>query len=288
MPIQLQMESAQMSDYQTITVEPVTPRIGAMISGVKLSGDLGNQQFQEIHDALMRHEVIFFRDQHMTLEQHKAFGALFGQLDVHPGSPGPEGHREILVIHADENSNHVAGDSWHSDVSCIAEPPMGSILHLNTIPEGGGGDTLFASAGAAYDALSDTLKAFLEPLTAIHAGEQVYRGRYKHQGIDDSGKTYPESEHPVVRTHPVSGRKSLYVNETFTTRIPQLAQKESDAILKLLCDHIKLPQFQVRFKWQENSVAFWDNRSVQHHAMWDYFPEVRSGYRVTVKGDKPA
>ena len=288
MPIQLQMESAQMSDYQTITVEPVTPRIGAMISGVKLSGDLGNQQFQEIHDALMRHEVIFFRDQHMTLEQHKAFGALFGQLDVHPGSPGPEGHREILVIHADENSNHVAGDSWHSDVSCIAEPPMGSILHLNTIPEGGGGDTLFASAGAAYDALSDTLKAFLEPLTAIHAGEQVYRGRYKHQGIDDSGKTYPESEHPVVRTHPVSGRKSLYVNETFTTRIPQLAQKESDAILKLLCDHIKLPQFQVRFKWQENSVAFWDNRSVQHHALWDYFPEVRSGYRVTVKGDKPA
>lgn len=288
MPIQLQMESAQMSDYQTITVEPVTPRIGAMISGVKLSGDLGNQQFQEIHDALMRHEVIFFRDQHMTLEQHKAFGALFGQLDVHPGSPGPEGHPEILVIHADENSNHVAGDSWHSDVSCIAEPPMGSILHLNTIPEGGGGDTLFASAGAAYDALSDTLKAFLEPLTAIHAGEQVYRGRYKHQGIDDRGKTYPESEHPVVRTHPVSGRKSLYVNETFTTRIPQLAQKESDTILKLLCDHIKLPQFQVRFKWQENSVAFWDNRSVQHHAMWDYFPEVRSGYRVTVKGDKPA
>jgi taurine dioxygenase len=288
MPIQLQRERAQMSDYQTITVEPVTPRIGAMISGVNLSGDLGNQQFQEIHDALMSHEVIFFRDQHMTLEQHKAFGALFGQLDVHPGSPGPEGHREILVIHADENSNHVAGDSWHSDVSCIAEPPMGSILHLNTIPEGGGGDTLFASAGAAYDALSDTLKAFLEPLTAIHAGEQVYRGRYKHQGIDDSGKTYPESEHPVVRTHPVSGRKSLYVNETFTTRIPQLAQKESDAILKLLCDHIKLPQFQVRFKWQENSVAFWDNRSVQHHAMWDYFPEVRSGYRVTVKGDKPA
>ena len=285
--MQLQMESSQMSDYQTITVEPVTPRIGALISGVQLSGDLGNQQFQEIHDALVRHEVIFFRDQQMTLDQHKAFGALFGQLDLHPGSPGPDGHPEILVIHADENSNHVAGDSWHSDVSCIAEPPMGSILHLNTIPKSGGGDTLFASAGAAYDALSDTLKAFLEPLTAIHAGEQVYRGRYKHQGIDDNGKTYPESEHPIVRTHPVSGRKSLYVNETFTTRIPQLSQKESDAILKVLCDHMKLPQFQVRFKWQENSVAFWDNRSVQHHAMWDYFPEVRSGYRVTVKGDKP-
>jgi taurine dioxygenase len=276
-----------MSDYETIKVETVTPRVGAMISGVQIGDDLGNQQFQEIHDALMRHEVIFFRDQHMTLEQHKAFGARFGALDVHPGSPGPEGHPEVLVIHADENSNHVAGDSWHSDVSCIAEPPMGSILHLQKVPEGGGGDTLFASAGAAYDALSEPLKAFLAPLTAIHAGEQVYRGRYKHQGIDDTGKTYPESEHPVVRTHPVSGRKSLFVNETFTTRIPQLAKKESDAILRMLCDHIQLPQFQVRFKWQENSVAFWDNRSVQHHAMWDYFPEVRSGFRVTVKGDRP-
>lgn len=276
-----------MAEYETITVEPVTPRIGAVISGVQLSGELGNQQFKEIHDALMKHEVIFFRDQVMDLDQHKAFGALFGELDIHPGSPGPEGHPEILIIHADKNSKHVAGEAWHSDVSCLPEPPMGSILHLNTIPDCGGGDTLFASAGAAYDALSDTMKAFLEPLTAIHSGEQVYRGRYKAQGVEDAGKTYPKAEHPLVRTHPVSGRKSLFVNATFTTHIPQLARKESAAILKYLCSHIELPQFQVRFKWAENSVAFWDNRSVQHHAMWDYFPEVRSGFRVTVKGDKP-
>ena len=180
-----------------------------------------------------------------------------------------------------------AGDFWHTDLSFGEVPCRATFLYALEVAREGG-DTEWSNIHTAYDALSDTLKAFLKPLTAIHAGEQVYRGRYKHQGIDDSGKTYPESEHPVVRTHPVSGRKSLYVNETFTTRIPQLAQKESDAILKLLCDHIKLPQFQVRFKWQENSVAFWDNRSVQHHAMWDYFPEVRSGYRVTVKGDKPA
>ena len=279
------MESAQMSDYQTITVEPVTPRIGAMISGVNLSGDLGNQQFQEIHDALMSHEVIFFRDQHMTLEQHKAFGALFGQLDVHPGSPGPEGHREILVIHADENSNHVAGDSWHSDVSCIAEPPMGSILHLNTIPEGGGGDTLFASAGAAYDALSDTLKAFLEPLTAIHAGEQVYRGRYKHQGIDDSGKTYPESEHPVVRTHPVTGRKSLFVNHHFTRRIVEMSHDESEAFLAYLTRHATEDRFTVRYHWTAGTIAMWDNRCTQHHVLNDFEGE-RIIQRVTVMGDK--
>jgi taurine dioxygenase len=131
------------------------------------------------------------------------------------------------------------------------------------------------------------MKAFLAGLTAIHSGEKAYRGRYKDHGVDDTGKVYPRAEHPIVRTHPVSGRKSLYVNQIFTSHIPQLTAKESDAILSYLTDHIALPQFQVRFKWAENSVAFWDNRAVQHHAMWDYFPEARSGYRVTVKGDKP-
>ena len=275
-----------MTAYETISVEPVTPRIGAVISGVDLAKPLGNQQFQEVHDALMRHEVIFFRDQEMSLEQHKAFGRLFGELDVHPGSPGPEGHPEILIIHADENSTYVAGELWHSDVSCLEEPPMGSILHLNTVPDCGG-DTLFASAGAAYDALSEPMKAFLEPLTAIHSGEHVYRGRYKGQGVDDTGKTYPEARHPIVRTHPVTGRKSLFVNMAFTTRIPELSKGESDSILKYLTEFIARPEFQVRFKWAKNSVAFWDNRAVQHHAMWDYFPQVRSGYRVTVKGDRP-
>lgn len=275
-----------MSQYETITVDPVTPRVGAVVSGVDLAAPMGNQQFQEIHDALMRHEVIFFRDQEMSLDQHKDFGRKFGELDVHPGSPGPDGHPEVLIIHADEKSKFVAGGDWHSDVSCQEEPPMGSILHLHTVPECGG-DTLFASAGAAYDALSDAMKAFIDPLTAVHSGEHVYRGRYKHQGVDDAQKQYPKAEHPIVRTHPVTGRKSLFVNQTFTTHIPQLARKESAAVLKFLTDHIVQPQFQVRFKWDRNSVAFWDNRAVQHHAMWDYFPEVRSGFRVTVKGDKP-
>lgn len=275
-----------MSAYETIAVEAVTPRVGAVVSGVDLGQPLGNQQFQEIHDALMRHEVIFFRDQEISLEQHKDFGRRFGELDIHPGSPGPEGHPEILIIHADENSKFIAGGLWHSDVSCQEEPPMGSILHLHTVPSCGG-DTLFASAGAAYDALSDRMKAFVEPLTAIHAGEHVYRGRYKDQGVDDRDMVYPEAEHPIVRTHPVTGRKSLFVNQTFTTHIPQLERRESDAVLKYLAEHVVRPEFQVRFKWAKNSIAFWDNRAVQHHAMWDYFPEVRSGNRVTVKGDRP-
>ncbi len=269
--------------YETIEVKPVTPRIGAEIFGADLAKPLGNQQFDEIHTALMEHQVVLFRDQHMTLEQHKAFGRLFGDLHIHPGSPGPEGHPEILVIHADANSKHIAGERWHSDVSCDQEPPMGSILHIHKLPPVGG-DTLFASMYAAYDALSDRMKTYLVGLTATHEGEHVFRGRY---GVDDTGKVYPKAVHPVVRTHPVTRRKAIYVNCNFTTRINELSREESDAVLRFLYEHCAKPDFQVRFRWQPYSVAFWDNRCVQHIAMWDYFPQVRSGYRVTVKGDRP-
>ena len=272
--------------YQTIEVNPVTPGIGAEISGVDLSSSLGNQQFQEVHDALMEHQVIFFRDQSIDLEQQKSFGRRFGELHIHPGSPAPEGHPEILVVHADENSKRIAGQHWHSDVSCDLEPPMGSILHLNTVPPSGG-DTIFASMYEAYDALSDRLKTYLEGLTAVHDGEHVYRGRYVDRGGDDSGKIYPNAVHPVVRTHPVTQRKALFVNSTFTTRINEVPRDESTAILSYLYQHCSQPAFQVRFRWQPDSIAFWDNRCVQHIAMWDYFPQVRSGFRVTVKGDRP-
>lgn len=270
----------------TIDVRPMTPRIGAEIFGVDLAKPLGNQQFQEIHDALMAHQVIFFRDQEMDLDQHKAFGRRFGELHIHPASPGPEGHPEILIIHGDAKSKRVAGEVWHSDVSCDQEPPMGSILHIHTLPDVGG-DTLFASMYAAYEALSPPMQQFLGGLTAIHSGEHVYRGRYADRGVNDAGKVYPEAEHPVVRTHPVTRRKALYVNSGFTTRIKQLKRPESDALLRFLCEHATKPEFHCRFRWQKNSVAFWDNRCVQHQAMWDYFPQTRSGFRVTIKGDKP-
>jgi len=271
--------------YQTIEVKKLTPRIGAEISGVDLSRPLGNQQFQEVHDALMENLVIFFRDQKLTHDQHKAFGNKFGELHIHPSSThAPEGHPEILTIHADENSKHVAGEEWHSDVSCDPDPPMGSILYLTEIPPEGG-DTLFASMYAAYDKLSPPIQRLVEGLTAIHDGEPVYRGRFGHR--DARGKEFPRAEHPVVRTHPVTGKKALFVNRNFTTGIKGLSRLEGDALLEMLYRHCETPEFQCRFRWQPNSIAFWDNRSVQHHAMWDYFPQARHGYRVTIKGDRP-
>jgi taurine dioxygenase len=233
----------------------------------------------------MENLVIFFRDQTLTPDQHAAFGRRFGQLHMHPAAPTPiEGHPEVLVVKADETSKYVAGEDWHSDVSCDPEPPMGSILHIHEVPANGGGDTLFASMYAAYEALSEPMKRLLEGMTAIHEGEQIYRGRY---GVDDRGKQFPRAEHPVIRTHPVTGRKALFVNRVFTARIAQLKRNESGALLEMLYRHIETPEFQCRFKWRPGSIAFWDNRSVQHHAMWDYYPQRRYGHRVTVCGDKP-
>ena len=273
--------------YETIEVEPITPVIGAEISGVDISKPLGNQTYQEIHDALMKHQVIFFRDQDMSLDEHKNFGRLFGELHIHPTAKAPDGHPEIITIHADEKSKVVAGMKWHSDVSCDLEPPMGSILHLHTIPDSGG-DTMFASGYAAYEALSEPVKALVSGLKAWNESAHVHRDRFGDAGkLRDGDDSYPSSLHPIVRTHPVTGRKALFVNENFTTRIEGLNKNESDAILKMLYDHIATPEFHCRFKWREKSVAFWDNRCAQHRSVWDYFPQVRHGYRVTIAGDRP-
>ena len=274
-----------MSD-ETIEVRELTPRIGATVAGINLAEPLGNQAYQEVHDALMRHQVLFFHDQKLTLDQHLSLARSFGELHIHPGSPPPEGYPEILVVHGDADSTRVSGENWHSDVSCDEEPPMASMLHLHTVPETGG-DTLFASMYSAYDALSESMKTFLGGLSATHNGEQVYRGRYSDRGVDDTGKTYPKAVHPVVRTHPVTGRRALYVNAYFTTHINELSSGESRALLEYLCTHSTQPAFQCRFKWRPDTMAFWDNRCVQHIAMWDYYPQVRSGYRVTIRGDRP-
>ena len=269
--------------YETIQVRKMTPVIGAEIFGVDLAQPMGNQVFQEVHDALMENLVIFFRDQTVDHEKQMAFGRRFGELHVHPAAPSVPDHPEVMIIHADEKSKFVNGESWHSDVSCEEEPPMGSILHLETLPDVGG-DTMFANMYAAYEALSAPMRGFLAGLTAVHDGEKLYRGRYTQ---DDRARVYPRAEHPVVRTHPVTGRQALFVNSFFTTRIVQLRQEESDALLAFLFRHIETPEFACRFRWEKNSVAFWDNRSAQHHALWDYFPHTRHGYRVTVKGDRP-
>jgi alpha-ketoglutarate-dependent taurine dioxygenase len=271
--------------YQTIDVRKLTPTIGAEIHGIDLSRALGNQQYEEIHQALMENLVIFFRDQTISVDQQKDFGSRFGKLHIHPAAPkGLEQHPEILVIKADEKSKRIAGEEWHSDVSCDPEPPMGSILYLTTVPPDGGGDTMFANMYRAYETLSEPIRNLLVGLTAVHDGEHVYRGRY---GLKDEGKVFPRSEHPVIRTHPVTGKKLLFVNRGFTTSIVQLKRDESAAVLEMLFRHIETPELHCRFKWQVNSIAFWDNRCAQHHALWDYYPAKRYGHRVTICGDKP-
>ena len=216
--------------YDTITVDKLTPIIGGEIGGVDLSRPLGNRTLDEIHRALAENLVIFFRDQHLTQDQHLAFGRLFGDLHLHPAAPHAPGKPELMIIHADKDSPRANGEGWHSDVSCDPEPPMGSILYIRQCPPRGG-DTLFASMYAAYEALSDRMKTYLDGLTAIHDGEH-YRGQYANYGIADK-PSYPRAEHPVVRTHPVTGRKALYVNKGFTRRILGVPRDESDGILQL-------------------------------------------------------
>jgi len=273
-------------DYESIRVTPVTPRIGAAVEGIALAKPLTNRQVEELHQALAEHQVLFFRNQPIDIDAHKRFGRYFGELHIHPSIPGPEGHPEILPIHTDANSQRINGEYWHSDVSCDAEPPTASVLYLHTLPTCGG-DTLFASQYAAYEALSPRMQTYLDGLTAVHSGIDVYRRNNAMMGIKETGKTYPQASHPVVRTHPVTKRKALYVNSTFTTHIEGLPRDEGRALLDFLCEFSTREEFQVRFRWEPHSIAFWDNRCVQHLAMWDYYPQTRIGRRVTIKGDRP-
>jgi taurine dioxygenase len=162
---------------------------------------------------------------------------------------------------------------------------MGSILYMTEVPPEGGGDTLFANTYRAYETLSEPIREMLQGLTALHDSSKAHY--YRVKATDREAMKFPNAEHPVVRTHPVTGKQGLYVNRGFTLRIPQLRKNESDALLEMLYRHIETPEFQCRFKWRPNSVAFWDNRCAQHHAMFDYFPHRRYGHRVTVCGDKP-
>jgi taurine dioxygenase len=265
--------------YQSFEATPLTPVLGAELEGIDLGGPLSEQQIKDLHDALLQYQVIFFRDQHMSFEQHKNLGRCFGTLHCHPSIPGPEGHPEILMLHSDEEVQ-MAASAWHSDVSCDQVPNLGSILYGKVIPKSGG-DTCFASMYAAYDGLSDAMQKFLSGLTGIHESAHVYAK------LKGSVANYPSAEHPIIRTHPETGRQGLYVNSIFTTGIKELNRAEERSVLDFLYRHIETPEFQVRFRWQENSVAFWDNRCTQHRATADFFPQTRTMQRVTINGDQP-
>ena len=265
-------------------IEKLTPTIGAEIFDVDLRAPSA-ELIALVHNAFLDNLVVFFRDHKLTIEELKAFGREFGKLHVHPISvPKIPEHPEITLIEAGPSSKIVAGEDWHSDASADHEPPLGSILNIHEVPENGGGDTLFANMYAAYEALSPQIKVLLEGLTAIHDGEKRRAGR----NVINPSERLIWSEHPVVRTHPETGRKSLYVNRAYTSHIVQLSKAESDALLAFLYQHQESAMFQCRFKWRPNSVAFWDNRCTLHQAIWDYFPQRRYGIRVAICGDKPA
>jgi taurine dioxygenase len=277
---------------RTIEVQPISGALGAEIVGVDLAGELSNEAFDAVHRAFLDHHVIFFRDQtDLTPEKHKAFGRRFGTLNVHPYVKGMDGHPEILEIIREPEEKTNFGGGWHTDMSFLEEPALGSILHAIEVPPFGG-DTLWANQHMAYDALSDGLKQTLGGLTAIHSAKGEYgpKGQSAHnrQSMDTTmAPDAPEFEHPVVRTHPETGRKGLYVNPAFTMRFKGWTRRESRPLLNYLFEHCRQEQFTCRFRWEAGSVAFWDNRSTWHFALNDYQGHRRHMRRVTVNGDRP-
>lgn len=281
------MVGIEAKTFKHIVAKPFAPNLGAEITGVDLSQEISEAEFSEIEAAFLAYQVLFFKDQKEIPPQvHIDLGKRFGPLHSHPAAPTMAGYPEIFEIHATRHSKVANGEFWHSDVSCDEEPPLGTMLQIHILPPCGG-DTMFSNMYAAYDALSDAMKTFLDGLSATHASEHIYRGRYADRGQKDSEIAFPSASHPVVCTHPQTGRKALFVNRTFTTRINELSEEESSAVLKMLFEHAESIQFQIRFRWSKNDMAFWDNRCCMHRAIWDYWPEERKGRRVTIKGDRP-
>ncbi|WP_034917534.1 MULTISPECIES: taurine dioxygenase [Erwinia] len=276
---------------ERLTITALGPHIGAQVSDIDLSRPLSDAQFEQLYHAMIRHQVLFFRNQPVTPHQQRALAARFGDLHIHPVYPHAPDVEEIIVLDTHDN-NPPDNDNWHTDVTFIETPPAGAILAAKHLPESGG-DTLWASGIAAWDALSEPFKVLLSGLNAEHDFKKSFQ-EYKYRKTEEEHARWklaveknPPLQHPVVRTHPVSGKKALFVNEGFTTRIVELSQKESDALLAFLFAHITKPEFQVRWRWQENDLAIWDNRITQHYANADYMPARRIMHRATIMGDKP-
>lgn len=275
----------------TLTIEPISPALGAIVSGVRLADPLDDAARRQIEQALLDHHVLFFRDQPLTPTQQANFAARFGDLHIHPIYPSSPEQREVIVLDTavtDVRDNAI----WHTDVTFLETPALGAVLAAKQLPPYGG-DTLWASGIAAFEALSKPLQRLLDGLTATHDISKSFpQERFGATDADlarleEARKKNPPRSHPVIRTHPVTGRKALFVSDGFTTRINELEPTESRAILDLLFAHFARPEFTVRWRWRENDVAFWDNRVTQHYAVDDYRPQRRVMHRATILGDKP-
>ena len=271
------------------TIKRLSPSIGAELLDLDLKNSLSEDLKDEIYQALLVYKVIFFRDQDLSIEEHLEFANNFGELEIHPFANNDKQYPEVLKITHNEK-NKGRENLWHSDVTWRLEPSLGSILRMKEAPKVGG-DTLFADMYAAYEDLSDEMKEQLDGAVAVHDFEG-FRKRLEKNGvskeeIEDFNKKFPMPEHPVIRTHPDTGKKLIYVNAAFTKCIKDWEVEESSNMLKYLYSRASTPEYQCRFVWKDNSMAFWDNRSVQHYAASDYWPQVRKVERVTIIGDRP-
>jgi|TARA_B110000438_G_scaffold50813_2_gene51277 taurine dioxygenase len=271
------------------TVQPLACALGAELSGVDLTLELSPKIFRELRRLLVEYEVVFFRDQDISPAQHRSLAASFGPLQTHPAYNTVEGFPEITILESTaENPSKI--EAWHSDMTFREHPPLGTVLRSKIIPAQGG-DTLWASMTAAYDGLSTPMQNFLADLTAEHDFSYGFKESLAEPGgrerLAQAVADNPPVIHPVIRTHPESGKKVIFVNSLFTTRILELNNRESEDVLKLLFEHVVTAEYSCRFRWAPNSIAIWDNRSTQHKPINDYFPAHRMLQRITIDGDIP-
>ena len=274
-----------------LEVGPISGALGAEVSGVDL-GRLDDAGVAGVRRALLDHGVIFFRNQSFDAEQHKALARRFGDIFVHPNYAGTQADPEVVMIRREPGDTKIVGEDWHTDTTMMAEPPMGAILYAIETPPYGG-DTLFSSQTLAYDALSDGMKRLVGGLRAVHTDRLVagpaarMNERRSTKVREDDAWRETVNVHPVVRTHPETGRKCLFVNRSYTVAFEGMTEEESAPLLNYLMEHGHRPEFTCRFRWTDGAVAFWDNRCVKHLAIKDSGPFRRFMRRVQIAGDKP-
>lgn len=282
-----------MPTYRSITVTPLTGSMGAEIAGIDLAGPLTNEQRADIHQAFLDHLMICFRDQDLTPKAQVDLARHFGKPAIYPFLEGIDGHPEVNALIKTENDTKAFGATWHSDTSYKERPDLGTLLYAVEVPTAGG-DTLFTNAYRAYETLSPAMQQMLEGLVGIFNSDKLYGGNRAAQvgKLGEMGKAVIatetfEAEHPIVRTHPETGRKALYISRAHTLRFRDMSADESTPLINYLSDHIVRPEFQCRLRWQPGTLAIWDNRCTQHHALNDYQGQRRHMHRVTIEGDRP-